>query len=224
MEQDQRAGIHRALGDIARLRIVDELSLSDSTPQELARLTGLETNLLAHHLGVLEDAALIRRRVSSGDRRRRYITLDMGLVRGILAKDKVTAGSVLFICTHNSARSQVAEAMFAARCDAVVQSAGPNPRPTLHPKAVQVAREMGVDLSGHRPKGYPDVRGKPDLVVSVCDRAVESSIPFDTRRLHWSIPDPVETDRIADFRSAFAQIDRRVDQLVGAIEEERYRR
>ncbi|MEX1124427.1 MAG: ArsR family transcriptional regulator, partial [Acidimicrobiia bacterium] len=195
MERIERAAIHRALGDDGRLQIVDELSLSDRTPHDLARITGFETNLLAHHLGVLEAAALIRRRVSSGDRRRRYISLDTELVRGFLPERLLAATSVVFVCTHNSARSQVAEALFRSRCGALVQSAGPNPRQAVHPKAIKVGTEMGVDLSTHKPKGFSEVTGSPDLVVSVCDLAVESDIPFEARILHWSIPDPVETGR-----------------------------
>jgi protein-tyrosine-phosphatase len=224
MQRTERAAIHRALGDEGRLQIVDELALSDRTPQELARLTGFETNLLAHHLGVLEEARLIRRRVSSGDRRRRYISLDTELVVGIVPESRLAASSVVFVCTHNSARSQFAEALFRSRSGARVQSAGPNPRPSVHPKAVKVGAEMGLDLSAQWPKGYPEVTGSPDLVVSVCDLALEGEIPFGARRLHWSIPDPVETGRIEDFRSSFTEIGRRVGQLANAIEKERKQR
>jgi len=221
MDRLQRATVHRALGEEARLQIVDELALSDRTPQELARLTDSETNLLAHHLGVLEEAGLIRRRVSSGDRRRRYISLETELARGFLPEHRLTTSSVVFLCTHNSARSQIAEALFRSRSSIRVQSAGPNPRDSVHPKAIQIGAEMGVDLSAHRPKGYPEVAGSPDLVVSVCDLAVEGEVPFEARRMHWSIPDPVETGLIADFRSSFSEIDRRVDLLVNAIDNER---
>ena len=221
MERTQRATIHRALSDEARLQIVDELALSDRTPHELARLTGSETNLLAHHLGVLEEAGLIWRRVSSGDRRRRYISLETDLVRGFLPERRLAADAVVFVCTHNSARSQVAEALFRSRCGIRVQSAGPNPSHSVHPKAIQIGAEMGVDLSAHRPKGYSEVAGSPDLVVSVCDLAIEGEVPFEARRMHWSIPDPVQTGRIGDFRSSFAEIERRVGLLVDAIDNER---
>jgi protein-tyrosine-phosphatase len=220
MERSQRAAMHRALGDEIRLQIVDELALSDSTPRELARLTNLETNLLAHHLGVLEEAALIRRRVSSGDRRRRYISLEAELLSGLLPELQVTASSVVFVCAHNSARSQVAEAMFRSRCGVEVQSAGPDPSSSLHPKAIRVGAELGVDLIGHRPKAYTEIAGSPDLVVSVCDLALERRIPFQAPRLHWSIPDPADTGRVDDFRSSFNEIDRRVGLLVDAIDRE----
>jgi protein-tyrosine-phosphatase len=221
MDRTQRAAIHRALGDEVRLQIVDELSLSDRTPQELGRLAGLETNLLAHHLRVLEDSGLISRRVSSGDRRRRYVSLEPGAISGIACEPRLRAKSVVFVCTHNSARSQVAEALFRARCGVRVQSSGPDPRQAVHPKAIQVGAELGVDISDRRPKSYAAVAGIPDLVVSVCDLATEGEVPFHARRLHWSIPDPVETGRITDFRSSFAVIERRVDQLVSAIDNDR---
>ena len=221
MERTTRAAIHRALGDEVRLQIIDELALSDRTSQELARLTGSGTNLLAHHLGVLEEAALIRRRVSAGDRRRRYISLVTEVVEGFLPQPQLVATSVLFVCTHNSARSQVAEALFRSRCRVHVQSAGPDPSHSVHRKAIQVGAEMGADLRGHQPKGYSEVDGSPDLVVSVCDLAVEGEVPFETRRLHWSIPDPVDTGLIGDFRRSFTEIDRRVGLLVEAIDNER---
>lgn len=197
--------------------MVDELLLSDRTPNELARSTGLETNLLAHHLGVLEEAGLIRRQVSSGDRRRRYISLDLDLVRGLLPEPGLAASSVIFVCTHNSARSQIAEALFRSRSSIDVQSAGSDPARSVHLKAKRVAAEMGVDLQGQSPKPYRAVAGSPDLVVSVCDRALEADIPFQARLLHWSIPDPVESGRIEDFRRSFDVINKRVGHLVDSI-------
>ena len=222
MERTTRAAIHRALGDEVRLQIVDELALSDRTPQELARLTGSGTNLLAHHLGVLEEAALIRRRVSAGDRRRRYISLVTEVVGGFLPR---TAGWWQPQCSLSAPTIRRAprspRPCSGPGASVHVQSAGPNPSHSVHRKAIQVGAEMGADLSGHRPKGYSEVAGSPDLVVSVCDLAVEGEVPFEARRLHWSIPDPVDTGLIGDFRRSFTEIDRRVGLLVEAIDNER---
>src|SRR5690606_34812826 len=106
-----RAGVHRALGDERRLQIVDALQASDYTPGELAAITGLSTNLLAFHLGVLEAAGLVVRTESSGDARRRYVTLAMdpwGTLRAEATVPSERVETVLFVCTANAARSQLA--------------------------------------------------------------------------------------------------------------------
>ena len=74
----------------------------------------------------------------------------------------------------------------------------------------------GVDLSGGRPKGYGQLHSAFELVVSVCDRAREAGPPFDSPMLHWSVPDPVASGKLSAFRSAFADIDRRLDRLAGS--------
>ncbi len=215
---EDRARLHRALGEEIRLRIVDELLLADRTPAELGDTVGVASNLLAHHLGVLEESGLLVRQVSEGDRRKRYLSLRSNRLVGLGLSKQVTAGSVLFVCTHNSARSQFAEAVLRSRLDLVVQSAGVKPAAAIHPKAVSTAIEMGVEIAGGRPKTYNQVQGTPDLVISVCDRAREATMPFASPNLHWSVPDPVAVDRLDAFRNAFRTIENRVDRLVDAIQ------
>src|SRR5688500_17333016 len=101
----ERAAVHAALGEPVRLAIVDDLATSDRTPSALAARFELAGNLLAHHLDVLERVGLIERVVSSGDRRRRYVRLRQhtDLTPGTQRRD----GPALFVCTHNSARSQI---------------------------------------------------------------------------------------------------------------------
>lgn len=212
-----RARVHRSLGDEIRLRIVDELAISDRTPAELGAGLDVPSNLLAHHLGVLEEAGLLVRHVSEGDHRKRYLSLRSELVPRLDLGDGIEAGSVLFVCTHNSARSQFAEAVLRMRAGLAVQSAGTHPAPVVHPKAVSAAVELGFDITGSNTKGYDEVKGEPDLVISVCDRAREAPLPFQGRSLHWSIPDPVIGGGIDDFRAAFAVISDRVDLLVDAL-------
>lgn len=209
----ERARVYAALGDPHRLRIVDELALGDRSPTELGELLDLPSNLLAHHLGVLEESGLVERRVSAGDRRRRYLVLRHHILVGLTPTRRLRPRMVLFVCTHNSARSQFAAALWREQTQGEADSAGTDPLPQVHPLAVRAAAERGVDLTAARPKGYPDVGIRPDLVVSVCDRALESGVPFDVERLHWSVPDPVEVGRIGAFRSAFAEIANRVDAL-----------
>lgn len=209
----RRAARHRALGDPHRLAIVDALRLSDRTPTELAEVTGLGSNLVAFHLGKLEDAAVVRRTTSEGDARRRYVRLDPAALRDLAgAPAPVTAERVLFVCTRNASRSQLAAALWTARTGAAATSAGSEPAPHVDPVTVEVARAHGLDLGAAVPRGYDAVGVVPDLVVSVCDRAGEAVPPFRAPRLHWSVPDPVGGTR-ADVEAVFAELRSRVDVL-----------
>jgi protein-tyrosine-phosphatase/DNA-binding transcriptional ArsR family regulator len=216
MEVSHRARAHAALGDPHRLRIIDALALGDRTFQELAAAADLPGNAAAHHLAVLESAELIDRRASDGDRRRRYISLRHERLRGLVPLPELVPGMVLFVCTHNSARSQFAAALWQRQTGRPADSAGTSPANRVHPLAMRTAAEFDLDLSGAAPKGYGAATQAPDLVVSVCDRAHESDLPFAAPTLHWSVPDPVRTGTRAAFRSAFAEIAERVDRLATA--------
>ena len=217
MDIDERARTHAALGDPWRLKMVEELRLSDRTFHELAATVGLPGNAAAHHLGVLEQAGLIERRVSEGDRRRRYVSLHHERLDELFAPLAVAPGQILFVCTHNSARSQFAAALWHELTGNLADSAGSEPSSRAHPVAVTAAAEFGVDLSGARPKGYDAVSRTPDLVVSVCDRAREAGWPFDAPSIHWSVPDPVRAGTAGAFRTAFADLAVRVGRLSAAV-------
>jgi protein-tyrosine-phosphatase len=216
MKVEQRSHVHSALGDAGRLRLVDLLVAGDHTVQELAAGLQMPGNLLAHHLNVLEEAGVVERRASEGDRRRRYVTLQRNAFDGLLPSAGGRLGAVVFVCSHNSARSQYAAAYWEASTGQVATSAGSDPASMVHPTAVRVAGERGFDLSKAVPSGYNSIVGVPALLVSVCDRAREGSLPRSERRLHWSIPDPVPAGKIAAFRSAFTEIERRIDYLSSA--------
>jgi protein-tyrosine-phosphatase len=218
MDLADRARTHAALGDPARLRMVDELALSDRTFLELAAAAQLPSNAAAHHLDVLESAGLIARHASEGDHRRRYITLRHDRLAGLVGTVPARPRVVLFVCTHNSARSQFAAALWHSRALGAAESAGTLPAPLVHPMAVRVAGELGLDLAAASPKGYDAIAVAPDLVVSVCDRAREAGVPFDVPSLHWSVPDPVASGSVEAFRSAFAEIAARVDRLAAATQ------
>ena len=100
-----RAARHAALGDPVRLAIVDELAASDRSPVELRHRFGLESNLLAHHLDVLESVGLVNRTRSSGDGRRRYVHLLRPALADLSVGTPPRTGPALFVCTRNSARS-----------------------------------------------------------------------------------------------------------------------
>jgi ArsR family transcriptional regulator, arsenate/arsenite/antimonite-responsive transcriptional repressor / arsenate reductase (thioredoxin) len=214
----ERAAIHRALGDETRLTIVDALQFSDHTPTELGALTGIADNLLAFHLRVLEEVGLIRRTASEGDARRRYVTLRRDrLDRLATLTVPSSAELVLFVCTANSARSQLASHLWHARTDRPALSAGTDPAPRVHPGAVEVARRHGVDLASATPARYDALTVTPDLVVSVCDRAHESHLDLDAPLLHWSIPDPVPLAAPDAFEQAFVELRDRVEHLATAV-------
>jgi arsenate reductase len=134
---------------------------------------------------------------------------------------------VLFLCTHNSSRSQMAEGLLQARGGDryAVFSAGTHPR-GVHPLAIQVMREIGIDISeaaGHRAKSLDEFVGQPpmDLVVTVCDDAAEECpyFPGALRQEHWGFPDPsavqgAEEGRLAAFRSVRDAISDRVETFV----------
>ena len=217
MDLEERARVHAALGDPHRLRIVDALLHTDHTFQELAATADLPGNAAAHHLAVLESAGLIERHVSEGDRRRRYLHLRNERLTGLVEPPHFAPRMVLFVCTHNSARSQFAAALWGQQTGGMADSAGNHPADRVHPNAVRAAGQLGVDLSTAEPKGYNAIAPSPDLVVSVCDRAREAGLPFDAPSLHWSVPDPVRAGTPKAFRSAFADIAERVDRLAASL-------
>jgi len=213
---ERRAMVHRALADEHRLAIIDLLWRGDCTPAELQDATALRSNLLAFHLNTLEDAGLISRHPSQGDGRRRYVTLQPAAIPHVGAVAPLVADCVLFVCTHNAARSQLAVALWRHRSGRDALSAGTRPAERVHPTAVAVAADRGLDLSGARPTHIREIDVRPDLVVSVCDRAYETGLTVDAPRRHWSIPDPVGGDR-ATFERAFDLIADRIDRLTADI-------
>ncbi len=191
---ERRAIVHAALADPHRLAIVDELSVSDRSPSELQAQLRIGSNLLAHHLDVLEAAGLVQRLGSNGDRRRKYLRLvPDALSEAWTPNAALAARRLLFVCTANSARSQLAEALWNARHEVPAESAGIRPAARVHPEAVRAAERAELDLSAARPRSLEEVVGEPDLTITVCDRAHEylrREVPSRSH-LHWSVPDPV---------------------------------
>lgn len=194
---------------------MDQLALGDLTVAELGDIVEMPGNLLAHHLEVLETAGLIERRVSEGDHRRRYISLRWDALPFPVIPNPIPPGWVAFVCTHNSARSQFAAALWEAKGGRRAWSAGTEPADRVHPMAIRVATEFGLDLSGAVPAGYETLPSQPGLVISVCDRARESGVPPAGMRRHWSIPDPVPVGTMGAFRTALEQIAVRIDRVFG---------
>ena len=108
----RRAAVHAALGEPGRLAIVDALLLGEASPTELQRLLAMPSNLLAHHVRTLEKVGVLTRHRSEADRRRTYLTLAPGAFDTLRPATAHDAVRVVFVCTHNSARSQLAVALW----------------------------------------------------------------------------------------------------------------
>jgi protein-tyrosine-phosphatase/DNA-binding transcriptional ArsR family regulator len=215
LDVDKRARLHAALGDPSRLAIVDDLTLSDRSPQELQVRHDISSNLLAHHLDVLENAGLIERSRSSGDGRRRYVHLRSERLELLHVRPTLGPQPVLFVCTANSARSQLAAAIWHDVTGLRAASAGTHPADTVHPGALAAARRVGLDLAGAKPATLAAVRRRPALTITVCDRAHEE-LDADPSWLHWSVPDPVPVGTRAAFDATVVELRRRIGDLVGA--------
>jgi len=211
---DDRAKIYSALGDPVRLAIVDQLTVSDLAPVELQGITGLESNLLAHHLDILERAGLIVRSISNGDGRRRYVRLISETFDLIHPSTTVAPSNVLFICSMNSARSQIAAALWTQCTGSPAQSAGTHPAQKVHPGAVAAAQRVGVDLRAAVPRALDDVKELPPIVITVCDQAHEE-IGSAMQWPHWSISDPVVRGTKGAFDEVVSEIRARIRARVG---------
>ena len=231
-----------------RWQLLAELALSDRRVQELSEGVGRPQNLVSYHLSLLRASGLVSARPSSADRRDSYhrVHLDRYVellasagpalhpaLELVLAEPPKLLGRrskpfrVLFLCTGNSARSQMAEAMLNAVAGplAGAASAGSHPKP-IHPNTVRVMRERGFDLSSCRSKEMSEFYGERfDLVVTLCDRVREvcPEFPGHPTRVHWSVADPAEAeaeDSYAAFETTAAEIAERVGFLAGRIRQQ----
>lgn len=231
-------------GHPLRWRLLRELAWSDRTVHELTGLVGEPQNLVSYHLGKLREGGLVSARRSSADRRDAYYTVDLSRIAGLLsttggalhpglrliAPSPHDAGQpavrVLFLCTGNSARSQMAEALVRSWSGGAIEaySAGSHPKP-LHPNALRVMREEhGLDLTGHASKHLQVFDGERfDWVVSLCDRVREVCPEFGhPATIHWSIPNPAagDADDAASyplFQQTAAEIATRIGFLLAVL-------
>src|SRR6202021_2730850 len=148
----RRAAVHAALAGPARLQIADTLRAGDAPPWELAAMLAMPSNLLAHHLHVLEQAGIITRRRSDGDRRRTYLRLIPGTLDSLAAPPAPGAQRVLFVCTATSARSHLAAALWRRASAVPAVSAGTHPGPRIEPGVIDAARRHRLPLPRLRPR------------------------------------------------------------------------
>jgi protein-tyrosine-phosphatase len=200
------------LSDPLRWQLVVELGRSDRRVGELVDLVGKPQNLVSYHLGQLRRAGIAGSRRSSADGRDVYYSADLLRCRDLLgdagralvgldasalpapARPARSRPRVLFLCTGNSARSQMAEALVEHRSAGTViaQSAGSHPKP-LHPNAVLVMAERGIDIAGRSTKPLSRfARSRFDRVITLCDKVREicPEFPGAPDAIHWSIGDP----------------------------------
>jgi protein-tyrosine-phosphatase len=207
--------MHAALADPARLAISDTLADGDASPSELAAMLAMPSNLLAHHLRVLEEAGLVTRHRSEGDRRRAYLRLVPGAVDTLAGPAGRAARRVLFVCTANSARSHLAAALWRRASGVPAASAGTRPAGAIAPGAIDAAGRRRLPLRRLRPRHITDVQRDGDLIVTVCDLAHEElGAPAG---LHWSVTDPVPAGDPAGFDAALDELDRRVRLLAPRV-------
>jgi protein-tyrosine-phosphatase len=123
-------------------------------------------------------------------------------------------GPALFVCTHNSARSQVAAALWHQLTGAEATSAGTHPADRVHRGAIAAARRAGLDLRGATPRHLDELDERPSLVVTVCDRAHEEDGVAEAGWVHWSVPDPVPVGTPAAFDATVVELRERISSLV----------
>jgi len=211
----RRAAVHAALADQARLRITDTLAEGDASPSELGTLLAMPSNLLAHHLHVLEQAGIVARRRSEGDHRRSYLRLVPRALDGLVGTPHRTARRVLFVCTANSARSHLAAALWGQASHVPVASAGTHPADVIDPGAINAARRHRLPLLQLGPRHISGTHEDGDLVITVCDHDHEEL--GELAALHWSVPDPVPSGDPHSFDAALDELSRRVGQLAPRV-------
>ena len=225
----------KLLAHEVRWLLLQELVRSDQRVQELVEQVNRPMNLVSYHLKQLRDHALVTERRSSADGRDVYYRVDLPRLTQLYQEsgsqlhpslanpldsqpDLALATTnpplrVLFLCTHNSARSQMAEGLMRALGDSAMEvfSAGNEPA-VVHPYAIRAMAELGIDISQQRSKHLDEFQGQSfDWMITVCDRVRENCpiFPGDPEQIHWSLPDPLATGKDDDYR-VFATIAREI--------------
>ena len=247
----------RLAGHPIRWSLLTRLARSDYRVQELGAWLQLPQNLVSYHLGQLRAGKLVTERKSSADERAVYYSLDLERFRALylqageqlhpaVAGTDVGPGAetqlgntpevplrVLFLCTHNSARSQMAEALLRQLSQGRIEaeSAGSDPAAEVHPLAVRAIKRLGIDIGQAHPKHFDRFRDQHfDAIVTVCDRVREICpvFPDDPERIHWSFPDPAEVEgseaeQYRAFEQTATQLTTRIRLLITLLEREHQR-
>jgi protein-tyrosine-phosphatase/DNA-binding HxlR family transcriptional regulator len=208
---ERRAAKHAALSEPARLHIVDLLTLGDLSPSEIRAALGIPANLVTHHLNTLEAVGMVSRSRSEADKRRSYVHLSDTALDGLTPGAVESADRVVFVCTANSARSQLAAALWGRHSAIPAVSGGTRPADRIDAGAIAAAARHHLPLPETRPRVLSDVLTSTDFVVTVCDNAHEEL--GVSGNLHWSIPDPVRIGTAAAFDTTYTELQRRISDL-----------
>lgn len=224
----------RALGDETRLAIVRLLALTDLRAGEIVAHLHMPQNAVSYHLKHLRAIGVLRDRRSTVDARDVYYRVDHERLSALyLAAGDALQPShgmdpdvhtmdgaemplrILFLCTHNSARSQIAEALARRLGGASVEAVSAGSHPTqLHPITVEVLTELGEDPARYRSKLLDQFLGQDfHYIITVCDRVREQcpTFPDDEIQIHWSFPDPTDVTGVAEQRRAFTTLRREME-------------
>lgn len=228
----------KALADETRVAIVRLLTLSDLRAGEIVERLHLPQNAVSYHLRQLRESGLLRDRRSSRDARDVYYSVDLDRLQALYQRsgDELRARlpedgtlqtalreqprplRILYLCTHNSARSQMAEALtrHIGGAQVEVHSAGSFPT-RVHPLTIELLRECGVDTSGLASKSMEQFIGQRfDYVITVCDRARDAcpTFPNDPVKIHWSFADPTLERDPERQRAAFVRLRRELQTRI----------
>jgi protein-tyrosine-phosphatase len=223
-----------------RWQLLRELTHSDRAVSELTALVDEPQNLVSYHLRQLREGGLVFARRSTADGRDTYYAIDIvacerelhaagaGLHPSLSFSTRPAPTTrrvkrVLFLCTGNSARSQIAEALAEHLSGGALKaaSAGSQPKP-LHPNAVRVMKRRGIDISANRTKHLDEfVDRRFDMVITLCDRVREvcPEFPSQPEQVHWSIPDPARAgttnrESYPAFERTAAELETRIAYLL----------
>ena len=234
-----------------RWQLLDELGRSDRRVGELCELVGKPQSLVSYHLRELRSGDLVSARQSSADGRDTYYQANIvRFAEGLSAvgtalhpavrltclevdAPAVVRGRkprVLFLCTGNSTRSQMAEALLTRRTRGAItaRSGGSHPK-ALHPNAVRAMAERGIDISAHRSKHFDRfIRERFDRVITLCDKVREicPDFPGQPMTTHWSIADPAaassDVGYYAFVRTA-DEIETRIELLIAQLTSDKHK-
>jgi len=239
----------KLLGHEIRWQLLKALSSTDLHVRELVEAVNRPQNLVSYHLGKLRDQGLVGEHRSIADSREIYYSLNLDRIRELyfasgqalhpalsnehLSQDQLNNPEkkvrVLFLCTHNSARSQIAEGIVRSRSNGKVEVFSAGTEATrIHPLAIRALLEMNIDISQQYSKNLDQFLGQQfDYIITVCDRAKEACpvFPGDPVRIHWSFLDPAavdgsEEERYKAFQETSVQMMTRISYLLLVIRRE----
>jgi protein-tyrosine-phosphatase/DNA-binding transcriptional ArsR family regulator len=222
----------KVLSHDLRWKILTALARSDCSVHEIIQALGEPQNVVSYHLRKLREHQLVTERRSTADERSLYYSLDLEKLRTLylttgdvlhpalghmddmdaspdpqqepMPVTPMTPVRVLFLCTQNSARSQLAEALMRQMSTKHIEVVSAGTQPTgVHPLTLRVLATRGIDGSYLRSKHLDELRGQAfDYIITVCDRVREAcpTWPAESECIHWSLPDPVQVEGSEDER------------------------